>query len=407
MQTITIAAGKEKQLVKHHPWVFSHAFDAAGLEAGVVRVQSADGTFIAWGIFDPKSHITLHLVSWNETDVIDDRWWETKVRESVYRRKQFFRGKDSPTTTFRLVFGEADMLPGVAADAYGTTIRVIISSHIAWEKRDVVVRTLESLLHPRLIVVTTDPAYASVESLPKNPLFRKDGAWFVPEGKLEPVLFREDGLWYEIVPGTGQKSGFYCDQRDNRRAIEPFAKDAVMLDAFCYTGAFTLHALRAGVKSVDLFDASEDALHQALVHIHLNQDKGTIPPDSRNKVTTRACDVFEAMRAIPEDHYDLIVLDPPKLAKTKSQVENAERAYKDVNLMAMKKIRHNGIIATFSCSGAISREQLRTILAWAATDAKVELQILGTLGQGADHPIRSSFPESEYLKGFLVRVLKH
>lgn len=406
MQTIRIFEGKEKQILRHHPWVFSKAFDPTDIKAGVVRVETYDGRFIAWGVYDPKSHIPLHLLSWKEMETIDDAWWQKQIKASILRRKQFLTGTDRPTTTMRLVFGEADMLPGLVADAYGSVIRLIISSHVAWERKDLAVTTFDSLLHPSLIVVTTDPNYNSVEGMPKSALYWKNGSYFQPEEKLQPVRFREDGLFYEVVPGMGQKSGFYCDQRDNRKAIEPYVRNAVMLDAFCYTGAFTLHALRAGVSHVDMLDASEDALHQALVHIHINQDQGTIPQGSRDKVTTKACDVFEQMRKLPQAYYDVMVLDPPKLAKTKSQAENALKAYKDLNRMAMLKIKNNGIIATFSCSGAIDRETFRMMLAWAAQDAGVELQILSTLGPGPDHPIRISFPESEYLKGYIVRVLK-
>jgi 23S rRNA (cytosine1962-C5)-methyltransferase len=143
-----------------------------------------------------------------------------------------------------------------------------------------------------------------------------------------------------------------------------------------------------------------------LQHVHINEDAGTIPQGSREKVTIKECDVFEEMRHIPSDYYDVMILDPPKLAKTKSQADQAAKAYKDLNRLAMQKIRRNGIIATFSCSGAIEREMFRTILAWASQDSNVELQILETLSAGSDHPVRVSFPESEYLKGYVLRVLK-
>lgn len=405
MQTIRIAPGKDKQLLRHHPWVFSHAFTAPeGAAEGVYRVETSKGQFIAWGIYDPKGHIPLRLLSWKEDERIDDAWWEKKIRESILRRKMFF-GKPE-TTAFRLIFSEADMLPGLVADAYGKTVRIIVSSHIAWERKEISVKTVEEMIHPLLIVVTTDPSYSAVEALPKSALYWKNGDWFTPEGKMEAVRFREDGITYEVVPGLGQKSGFYCDQRENRKAIEPYAAGATMLDVFCYTGAFTLHALRAGAAHVDMIDASEEALHAALRQIHINEDLGTIPRGSREKVTTTAADAFEEIRKVKENTYDLIVLDPPKLAKTKSQAAAAEKAYKDVNRVAMEKIKDGGILATFSCSGAITRETFRLLLAWAATDAGVELQILATLGPGADHPIRASFPESEYLKGYIARVLK-
>ncbi|MFA6845938.1 MAG: class I SAM-dependent rRNA methyltransferase [Sphaerochaetaceae bacterium] len=407
MQNITITSGKEKQLLRHHPWVFSKAISSpVEIEDGVCRVVTAEGRFIAWGWYDSKSHIVLHLLSWDEKDVIDDAWWVRTMRNAVQRRAPFFSDKTSPSTTFRIIFSEADMLPGIVADVYGTMVRIIISSHIAWMKKELLVKTINSMLHPSLIVITTDSSYTSVESIPQAALFWKDGAYFTPAGKLPAVRFREDNLLFETIPGMGQKSGFYCDQRENRVAIEPYCKNATVLDGFCYTGAFTLHALRSGAKSIDCLDSSDDALHQLLYHVHINQDAGTIPQGSREKVTTKVCDIFEEMRQITNNKYDLMILDPPKLAQTKSQAENAAKAYKDLNRLAMQKIRNGGIIATFSCSGAVTAEMFRTILAWSAQDSKVELQILRTLGAGSDHPIRISFPESEYLKGYILRVLK-
>jgi len=406
MQTIMIEGGKEKQLLRHHPWVFSKAITAGqNPEEGPCKVLTSEGRFIAWGWYDEKSHIPLHLLSWDENDVIDDVWWAQKVKEAVFRRASFFSDKDTPTTTFRIIFSEADMLPGLVADVYGSMIRLIISSHIAWGKKDLILQTLGDILHPALMVVTTDSAYTGVESLPGGALFWKDGGYFTPEGKLNAIRFREDGLLYEVVPGMGQKSGFYCDQRENRIAIEPYCRGKVVLDAFCYTGAFTLHALRNGAKHVDCFDSSDDALRQLLYHVHLNQNEKTIPEDSRDKVTITGCNVFEQMRSLPYDLYDVMILDPPKLAQTKSQAETAAKAYKDLNRLAMERIKRNGIIATFSCSGAITSEMFRTIIAWSAQDAGREIQILHILGAGEDHPIRLSFPESEYLKGLVLRVL--
>ena len=407
MQSITIKSGKEKQLLRHHPWVFSGAIALVEAdERGIAKVLTEEGRFIAWGWYDKESHIPLHLLSWDEKAIIDDAWWVETIKNSVLRRSAFFRDKSSPNTTFRIIFGEADMLPGMVADVYGTLIRIIISARVAWEHRELIVSTLQSLLNPAMIIVTTDSAFCSVEHLPETALFYQDGAFFTPSKKLDPIRFREDNLLYEIIPGRGQKSGFYCDQRENRKAIEPYCKDAVVLDGCCYTGAFTLHALRSGAKQVDLFDSSDDALHQSLVHIHINQDAKAIPEDSRERVVTTCCNIFEQMRIIEDNKYDVMILDPPKLAQTKAQADNAAKAYKDLNRLAMQKIKNGGIIATFSCSGAISSEMLRTILAWSAKDAQVEIQILKVLGQSEDHPIRISFPESEYLKGYILRVIR-
>jgi 23S rRNA (cytosine1962-C5)-methyltransferase len=407
MQSITIKGGKEKQLLRHHPWVFSGAIaQTESDETGVARVCTDEGRFIAWGWYDKESHIPLRLLSWEPNDRIDDRWWAETLKKSILRRKAFFRDKASPTTTFRIVFGEADMLPGLVVDVYGTLVRVIVSARVAWDHRDLFVSTLHSLLSPAMIIVTTDSSYCAVEKLGETTLFWQDGSYFTPSRKLDPIRFREDNLLYEVVPGRGQKSGFYCDQRENRKAIEPYCKDAVVLDGCCYTGAFTLHALRSGAAEVDCLDSSDPALRQALVHIHINQDAGLLPAGSRERVTTTCCDIFEQMRKIEQDRYDVIVLDPPKLAQTKSQADNAAKAYKDLNRLAMQKIKNGGILATFSCSGAIASDTLRTILAWSAKDAGVEVQILRILGQGEDHPVRLSFPESEYLTGFILRVIR-
>ncbi len=408
MQTITIKDGKEKQLLRHHPWVFSGAIDsiANSEEVGIAKTVTQEGAFIAWGWYDPKSHIPLRLLSWNEADKVDDTWWAKTITESVLRRSPFFRDKSTPTTTFRIIFGEADMLPGLVADVYGTLIRVDISARVAWDHKDLIVATLEKLLQPAMIILTTDGAYCSVEALSETVLFYQNGGYFTPSKRLDAVRFREDGLLYEVIPGKGQKSGFFCDQRENRKAIEAYCKDAVVLDGCSYTGAFTLHALRSGAAWVDLIDSSSAALKQSLAHVHINQDAHIIPKDSRERVNIIKADIFRQMRVIEKDKYDLIILDPPKLAPTKSQADKAAKAYKDLNRLAMEKIKNGGIIATFSCSGAISSEMLRTILAWSAQDAGVEVQILRTLGQAEDHPIRLSFPESEYLNGYLIRVIR-
>ncbi|HKL57020.1 MAG TPA: class I SAM-dependent rRNA methyltransferase [Sphaerochaeta sp.] len=408
MQTITIKEGKEKQLLRHHPWVFSGAIDSIPNkdDVGIVKTTTQEGAFIAWGWYDPKSHIPIRLLSWNEAEQINDAWWRKTITASVLRRSPFFRDKSTPTTAFRIIFGEADMLPGIVADVYGTLIRIDISARVAWDQRDIIVTTLEKLLQPAMIIVTVDTAYSSVEALSDQVLFYQDGAYFTPSKRLPPIRFREDGLLYEVIPGKGQKSGFYCDQRESRMAIEPYCKDAVVLDGCSYTGAFTLHALRSGAAWVDLIDSSATALKQALAHVHINQDAAIIAQGSRERVNIIKADIFRQMRIIEANKYDLMILDPPKLAQTKGQADKAAKAYKDLNRLAMEKIKNGGIIATFSCSGAISGEMLRTILAWSAQDAGVEIQILWTLGQAEDHPIRLSFPESEYLTGYLIRVIR-
>ena len=405
---IKIIQGKEKNLLRHHPWVFTGAIDPATLpsSACIDKVCTSDGKFIAWGSYDPESHIVLRLLSWDEKCEPDASWWRLQVRASIVRRKSFFEDKASGTNVFRLIHGEADFLPGVAADVYGRIVRIVISARVAFMMRFQIVGAVEETLHPDMIILNTDSQFCGLEHLKEVTEYYKGGEQFTPQDRLDEIRIREDGILYGLIPGSGQKSGFFCDQRENRKRVELYAKGRTVLDMCSYTGAFTLHALRGGALSVDAYDASQDAVHRLLSNVNLNEENGTIPAGSREHVTAAKGDMFDVLRGIPCGKYDMIVLDPPKLAKTAKQLEEAMKGYKDINRLAMEKIADGGILVTCSCSGALSREQFRTVIAWAAKDAGVEVQVLETLGQAQDHPIRLSFPESEYLKVFILRVIK-
>ena len=407
--TITIKEGKEKQLLRHHPWVFSGAIKKVEPQFNIASwtdVYTEKGVFIAKGWYDEKSHIVLHLLSWNEKEKMGEAFVKRLVREAILRRRNFF-SKDSTTNAFRLIHGEADFLPGFAVDAYASNVRIILSSRFAAAFLQSAVEEIDSLIHPNLIIATSDKDYASSEGLSeRNRYFIGAEEKKMADDAIGPVTILENGIYYEI-PGTkGQKSGFYVDQRDNRVIAEEYAQGKTCLDVCSYTGAFTLHLLKGGAKSVKAIDSSESALRHLLYQTHLNEEKGTIEKKSREKVEILSGDCFELLRVEEGGKYDLIVLDPPKLAKTKGALENAMKAYKDLNRVAMEKIKNGGILITFSCSGALSREDFRTVLSWSAKDARVEAEILRTLSQGEDHPIRLSFPESEYLKGYVLRIIK-
>ncbi len=408
MYRIRIREGKEKQLEKHHPWVFTGAIEDTSpsfRQADWAEVYTHSGSFIAKGWYDEKSHIVLHLLTWDREEITDDDFVASLVKKSIMRRKDFFSLED--TNCFRLVHGEADFIPGLAADCYGREIRIILSSRFALHFLPVIVSTLEDVMHPSRIQVTADQFYASSEGISENTRYFIGGKE-TKESEIpkDNTLFMESGIWYEISPGRGQKSGFYCDQRENRKISEKYTSGKTVLDVCPFTGAFTLHALRSGALSVDAVDSSESALRHLLYQIHLNENKGVLPQGSRDRVTTTTADCFNYMRTVEEDKYDVIILDPPKLAQTKSKLENAIKAYKDLNRVAMTKVKSNGIIITFSCSGALTRENFLLLLSWAASDAGCEIQVLETLSAGADHPVRISFPESQYLKGFVLRVIK-
>lgn len=392
--SVVIREGREKSLLRRHPWVFSGAIQSFPEgEAGVRKVVASNGRFLAWGWFDEQSHIPLRLLSWDEDCKPDYDWWRLMVRHSVQRRSSFFV-PDSPTNTFRIIHGEADFLPGVAADVYARSIRVIISSRPAFENRNAIVDELQSLLNPQSIVLNTDPAFCGIEKLKEVTEVYPDGA------EVGETIVRESSIQYAVNLRGGQKSGFFCDQRENRNRFERYVKNQTVLDLCCYSGAFSLHALRGGARFVDSVDASKDALESLKKNLSLNPDLDA------SRLRAEKADMFEYLRSMPRNKYSVIVLDPPKLAKTSKGLEEAKKGYKDLNRVAMEKIQDGGILVTCSCSGALTREDFRTVISWAAKDAKVEAQILETLGQSEDHPIRLAFPESEYLKVFILRVLK-
>ena len=368
------------------------------------RVVTADGDFIAYGYYDPQSHIVLHLLTWDEGATMNEAFIRSQVRKAVLRRARLIGAKS--TTALRLIHGEADFIPGIAADCYGREIRIIVSSRFADRFLPQIAAELDALLHPSIIESSVDKAYAASEGLAERIRTFKEGKEAAEDLSRPNVRFIEDGILYEAAPGKGQKSGFYCDQRDNRRAVEEYAEGKTVLDLFSYTGAFTLHALRGGATSVDAVDSSESALRHLLYQVHINEDEGVIAGGSRDRVTITDADCFEYIRSIESGKYDLMILDPPKLARTKGNLENAMKAYKDLNRVAMTKIRNGGIIATFSCSAAMTREDFRMMLSWAAADAHAEVQLLRTLSAGEDHPVRLSFPESEYLKGAILRIIR-
>lgn len=390
---VVIREGREKSLLRHHPWVFSGAIESCPEETGVQEVRSSEGRFLAWGWLDSASHIPLRLLSFNESETIDGSWWRNTVKQAAMRRRAFFN-PESDTNTFRIIHGEADFLPGVAADIYARVIRVIISARVAWEFRDDIVAELEELLHPDYTVLSTDPAFCGIERMKETTLV------YPPEAAVGEIVVRESGIKYGVLPGSGQKSGFFCDQRENRLRVEKYVKDASVLDMCCYTGAFSLHALRGGARFVDSVDSSADALASLQKNLELNGDLNTL------RLRSEKADMFDYLRSMPRNKYDVIILDPPKLAKTSKALEEARKGYKELNRTAMEKIRSGGILVTCSCSGALSREDFRTVLSWAAKDAGVEAQVLETLGQAQDHPVRLAFPESEYLKVFILKIIK-
>jgi len=394
--SVRLLAGRDKTVCEGHPWVFS---GAVGLVSGepapgdVVRVLDARGDFVAWGHYSPSSRIRVRLLERREEVLVDEAWWAERLAAAIERR----RGQlVEPRGACRLVFSEADLLPGLVIDRYGDHCVLQVHTPGAERMRAVTLDRLNALLSPAAVLDRSDTEQRQLEGLPAiNP---------TPEAaatdRAPAVRISDAGLTFDVSLGAGQKTGFYIDQRLNRAAVAGWASGRRVLDAFCYTGAFSVHAARAGAIAITLLDSSRDALEAAVGHLALN-GLASVPTEVRRG------NAFAELRRLRDEgrSFDLVILDPPRLAPTRSQAPKAARAYKDANLFAMKLLAPEGILATFSCSGGIEPAFFQEIVRWAAKDAGREVQILQKLGQPFDHPIRLDLPETEYLKGLICRVL--
>jgi len=388
---VTLKAGREKSLRERHPWVYSGAIGQVDGDPGAgdtVELRAHDGAFLAVGAFSPASQIRVRAWSFAPA-TIDAGFFAARVRAAVGVRERMI---DADHDACRLVHGESDGLPGVVADRYGDTVVVQMSSAGAERWRDAIVDALRETTGAVNVVERSDADVRRLEGLaPRTGVLRGavDG----------PVAIREGGLRWRVDVLAGQKTGFYLDQRDNRRRVRDLARGRDALNAFCYTGGFSLAALAGGAQSVVSIDSSAAALALARENLAAN------PSLPAAAATWREADVFAELRELRNRaaSFGLIVLDPPKFAPTAALAANAARAYKDINLLALKLLVPGGLLATFSCSGGVSADLFGKIVAGAAVDAKVDAAIVGRFCASADHPVALAFPEGDYLKGLLVQ----
>ncbi len=383
---LILRAGRDKSVRHRHPWIFSGAIERVEGHPGAgdtVSVVARDGAFLAWAAFCPDSQITARAWSFDAHDVIDEKFLRARLTASIDRRASLRVGSDA----LRLVHGESDGLPGLIVDRYADTLVVQILSAGAEKWRALWPVALGELTAAKNVYERSDVEVRSLEGLaPRSGLLAGEAK--------NPVRIVEDAIHYEVDIVNGQKTGFYLDQRDNRALAGSLANDAEVLNAFCYTGGFSLAALRGGARHVTSIDTSEEALALARRNLELNN----LDPQ---RTEWLAADVFAHLRKLRDQNkkYNLIVLDPPKFAPTEKHVANAARAYKDINLWAMKLLAPGGSLLTFSCSGAVGADLFQKIVAGAAADARVDLTIDARLGASADHGVSIHFPEGEYLKG--------
>ena len=390
---IILKPGREKSLLRRHPWVFSGAVefvDGNPAKGDTLAVRDASGNFLAWAAYNPDSQITARAWSWDEGEKIDVEFLRRRIAAALDARKALELDRDS--SGLRLIHAESDGLPGLVVDRYGKVLVMQIGSAGAERWRDTIADILRELCDPVCIHERSDSDSRGLEGLElRNGVLC--GA--LPE-RIEIV---EHGLRFAVDVVAGQKTGFFLDQRDNRALTGTLAKDRDVLNCFCYTGGFSLYALRGGARSVLSIDASGDALHIAAENLARN-NLGSAHAEWME------ADVFQALRKLRDQgrSFDFIILDPPKFAPTAAFAEKAARGYKDINLLGFKLLRPGGLLATYSCSGGISEDLFQKIVAGAALDAGVDAQVVHRLHASADHPVLLSFPEGAYLKGLVLRT---
>jgi len=389
--TIFLKRNKDKPVRQRHPWIFSGAIarvegdPAAG---AVVDVRAADGKWRARAEFNPRSQIRARAFCWQEDVTVDEDFWRQRLAAAIARREELMSGAQAR----RLVFAESDGLPGLIVDAYGGHLVAQFLTAGADARKAMTVRHLQELLSPTSIIQRDDPIRRK-EGLP-----RADGVLQgVPPA--EPLVIEENGHKFLVDLRAGQKTGFYLDQAANRAALAPHCAGKEVLNAFSYTGAFAVYALAAGARHVINLDSSREALALAAANLQLNG----FTPDRWQNIEG---DVFKQLRAWRDAgrKFDLIILDPPKFATSRGNLQRATRGYKDINWLAMRLLRPGGLLATFSCSGLVGADLFQKILFGAALDAARDARIVGYFQQSPDHPVLLTFPEAAYLKGFLLHV---
>ena len=406
MKRITLRPKRDFSVRKHHPWIFSGAVDGAveGVAVGeTVEVADANGELLGYGSYSPASQIRVRMLSFDPKVVPDAKFVEGLVASAVGRRADFFA--NAYTNAVRLVNAENDGLPGVVADYYaGWAVCQFTSAGAELWKETIAAALMKFAPFCRGVAERTDVDVRAKEGLPLEWSGRDapSPAFCVLAGEEPPELIEigEGDVKFLVDVRKGHKTGFYLDQRDARAAVGTFANGMDVLNCFSYTGGFGLFARAAGAVSVTQVDISKDALELAKKNEALAHLCGT-------KMEYVEADVFQYLRKCRDAGrtFDMIVLDPPKFASVKSQVMKAARGYKDINLLAMKLLKPNGILATFSCSGAMTGELFDKVLAEAAQDAGRDFQMIARTRQGADHPVALNFPEGLYLKGVVLRSL--
>ncbi len=390
MDSLILKPGREKSLLRRHPWIFSGAVERVqgGPASGAtVELLSSGGEFLARAAYSPASQIRARVWTFDRAEQVDAEFFRRRLRSGL--RARAARGLITDTDSLRLVHAESDGLPGLIVDRYGQTLAMQCLTAGAEFWRESIADILLEETGLSDLFERSDADVRELEGLGAR-------VGLLRGNPPERLTILERGSRFVVDLAHGHKTGFYLDQRQNRRRVRELAQGREVLDCFCYTGGFTVNALKGGASSVVAVDSSADSLGLARENLALNG----LPAEAATFVEG---DVFQVLRRLRDEArlFDLIVLDPPKFAATAAQAEKAARGYKDINLLAFKLLRPGGLLVTFSCSGGVDAALFQKIVAGAALDAGAEAQILEYLSQAADHPVSLHFPEGAYLKGLV------
>lgn len=393
--TLKLLPGKDKSIKARHPWIFAGAIAELSGRAkpgDTVDVVAANGRPLARAAFSPESQIRARVWTFDPNETIDHAFFKRRIAAVIARREALpeLRGQQG----LRLIHAESDGLPGITADRYGDTIVIALTSAGAEKWRDAIVDAIHKTTGCACIYERSDASARSREGLAAAT------GWRIGEAPTDEIVIEENGVTMRVDIVAGHKTGFYLDQRDNRRRVAELSANKRVLNCFCYTGGFSLQALKGGASEVISVDSSGPALVTAQQNLGLN------PQLDASRAIWHEADVFTDLRArhSANEKLDLIILDPPKFAPSAAHAERAARAYKDINLQALKCLSRGGMLMTYSCSGGITPAMFQQIIADAAIDAECTVRIVQRLQGAADHPVDLAFPEGEYLKGLLLQV---
>jgi 23S rRNA (cytosine1962-C5)-methyltransferase len=393
--TLKLIPGKDKSLKARHPWIFAGSVaDLSGRAkpGDTVDVVAANGRPLARAAFSPESQIRSRVWTFDPNETIDHAFFKRRVAAAIARRQALPELRSQQG--LRLIHAESDGLPGITADRYGDTVVIALTSAGAEKWRGAIVDSIHKTTGVAHIYERSDASARSREGLAVV------NGWCMGEARTEELVIEENGVKMSVDIVAGHKTGFYLDQRDNRRRVGELAQGRRVLNCFCYTGGFSLQALKGGASEVISVDSSGPALATAHQNLLLN------PGLDATRALWHEADVFNDLRArhSANEKFDLIILDPPKFAPSAAHAERAARAYKDINLQAIKCLNPGGMLMTYSCSGGISVALFQQIVSDAAVDAGCTARIVQRLQGAADHPVDVAFPEGDYLKGLLLQV---